>query len=143
MDEPLPQGEGILHHPKGVDFIPANIQLCGMEVSPVNAMSRESTLRQYLETIQEQYSHILIDCQSSLEYGSPPSRQARLFTVNALAAADRIIIPVQAEYLPAKGVEQLLSQKVQEQIAISLIRCSVACQLFKMRGTFYAASVIS
>lgn len=108
MDEPIPQGEGILHHPEGVDFIPANIQLSGMEVSLVNAMSRESILRQYLETMKEQYSHILIDCQPSLG----------MLTVNALAAADRIIIPVQAEYLPAKGLEQLLSTigKVKRQL---------------------------
>lgn len=71
MDEPLPQGEGVLHRPEGVDFIPANIQLSGMEVSLVNAMSRESILRQYLEMMKEQYSHILIDCQPSLGYGSP------------------------------------------------------------------------
>ena len=63
--------QGVLHHPEGVDFIPANIQLSGMEVSLVNAMSRESILRQYLETMKEQYSYILIDCQPSLGYGSP------------------------------------------------------------------------
>ena len=79
--------------------MPADIQLSGMEVSLVNAMSRETILRQYLDTLKGQYSHILIDCQPSLG----------MLTVNALAAADRIIIPVQAEYLPAKGLEQLLS----------------------------------
>ena len=99
MDEPLRPGEGILHHPEGVDLMPADIQLSGMEVSLVNAMSRETILRQYLDTLKGQYSHILIDCQPSLG----------MLTVNALAAANRIIIPVQAEYLPAKGLEQLLS----------------------------------
>ena len=79
--------------------MPADIQLSGMEVSLVNAMSRETVLRQYLDTLKGQYSHILIDCQPSLG----------MLTVNALAAANRIIIPVQAEYLPAKGLEQLLS----------------------------------
>ena len=73
--------------------MPADIQLSGMEVSLVNAMSRETILRQYLDTLKGQYSHILIDCQPSLG----------MLTVNALAAANRIIIPVQAEYLPAKG----------------------------------------
>ena len=79
-----------------------------MEVSLVNAMSRETILRQYLDTLKGQYSHILIDCQPSLG----------MLTVNALAAANRIIIPVQAEYLPAKGLEQLLStvNKVKRQI---------------------------
>ena len=60
MDEPLRSGEGILHHPEGVDLMPADIQLSGMEVSLVNAMSRETILRQYLDTLKGQYSHILI-----------------------------------------------------------------------------------
>ena len=98
MDEPLRPGEGILHHPEGIDLMPADIQLSGMEVSLVNAMSRETILRQYLDALKGQYSHILIDCQPSLG----------MLTVNALAAANRIIIPVQAEYLPAKGLEQLM-----------------------------------
>ena len=108
MDEPLRPGEGILHHPEGVDLMPADIQLSGMEVSLVNAMSRETILRQYLDTLKGQYSHILIDCQPSLG----------MLTVNALAAANRVIIPVQAEYLPTKGLEQLLQtvNKVKRQI---------------------------
>ena len=57
MDEPLRPGEGILHHPEGVDLMPADIQLSGMEVSLVNAMSRETILRQYLDTVKGQYSH--------------------------------------------------------------------------------------
>ena len=74
----------------------------------MNAMSRETILRQYLDTVKGQYSHILIDCQPSLG----------MLTVNALAAANRIIVPVQAEYLPAKGLEQLLStiNKVKRQL---------------------------
>ena len=90
MDQPIRPGEGILHHAEGVDLMPADIQLSGMEVSLVNAMSRETILRQYLDTLKGQYSHILIDCQPSLG----------MLTVNALAAANRIIIPVQAEYEP-------------------------------------------
>ena len=97
MDQPIRPGEGILHHAEGVDLMPADIQLSGMEVSLVNAMSRETVLRQYLDTLKGQYSHILIDCQPSLG----------MLTVNALAAENRIIIPVQAEYLPAKGVRFL------------------------------------
>jgi predicted nuclease with TOPRIM domain len=57
MDEPMRPGEGILHHPEGVDLMPADIQLSGMEVSLVNAMSRETILRQYLDTLKGQYSH--------------------------------------------------------------------------------------
>lgn len=107
-DQPIAPGESILHHPEGVDLMPADIQLSGMEVSLVNAMSRETVLRQYLDTVKGQYSHILIVCQPSLG----------MLTVNALAAANRVLIPVQAEYLPAKGLEQLLQtiNKVHRQI---------------------------
>ena len=107
-DQPITPGEGILHHPEGFDLLPADIQLAGMEVSLVNAMSRETILRQYLDTVKNQYTHILLDCQPSLG----------MLTINALAAADRIIIPVSAEYLPAKGLEQLLQTvaKVRRQI---------------------------
>ena len=65
-DEPISFREGILHHPEGIDLMPADIQLAGMEVSLVNAMSRETILRQYLDTLRGQYSHILLDCQPSL-----------------------------------------------------------------------------
>lgn len=107
-DQPIAPGEGILHHPEGFDLMPSDIQLSGMEVSLVNAMSRETILRQYLDTVRKQYTHILLDCQPSLG----------MLTVNALAAANRIIIPVSAEYLPAKGLEQLLQTvaKVRRQI---------------------------
>lgn len=101
-------GEGILHHAEGIDLMPADIQLSGMEVSLVNAISRETVLRQYLDAIKGEYTHILIDCQPSLG----------MLTVNALAASNRVLIPVQAEYLPAKGLEQLLQtiSKVRKQI---------------------------
>ena len=107
-DQPINISEGILHHAEGVDIMPADIQLSGMEVSLVNAMSRETILRQYIDAVKDKYSHILIDCQPSLG----------MLTVNALAAANRIIIPVQAEYLPVKGLEQLLQtiNKVRRQL---------------------------
>ena len=60
-DTPIQPGEGILHHAEGVDLMPADIQLSGMEVSLVNAMSRETILRQYLDTVKRDYTHILID----------------------------------------------------------------------------------
>ena len=107
-EEPIAPGEGILHHGEGVDLMPANIELSGLEVSLVNAMSRETILRQYLDTVKDQYDFILLDCMPSLG----------MLTVNALAAADRVMIPVQAAYLPAKGLEQLLQtvNKVRRQI---------------------------
>ena len=107
-DQPLIHGEGIIHHPEGVDILPANISLAGMEVSLVNAMSRETMLKQVLNEYRKDYDHILIDCMPSLG----------MLTINALAAADRVLMPVQAQYLSAKGLEQLLQTiaKVHRQI---------------------------
>lgn len=65
-DEPIQHGEGILHHPEGVDLVPASIDLSAFEVSLVTAMSRETILRQYLDTVKSDYTHILIDCPPSL-----------------------------------------------------------------------------
>lgn len=89
-------------------MLPANIELSGMEVSLINAMSRETILKQYLDTVKKDYQYILLDTQPSLG----------MLTVHALAAADSVIIPVQAQYLPAKGLEQLLQtlNKVRKQI---------------------------
>ena len=98
MENPITPDEGILHHPEGVDLVPSNIELSGMEVALVNAMSRETTLKRVLASYSKDYDHILLDCSPSLG----------MLTINALAAADRIIIPVQAQYLSVKGVEQLL-----------------------------------
>lgn len=107
-EQPIAPGEGILHHAEGVDLMPANIELSGLEVSLVNAMSRETILKQYLDTVKTQYDFILLDCMPSLG----------MLTVNALAASDNVLIPVQAAYLPAKGLEQLLQtiNKVKRQI---------------------------
>ena len=107
-DQSIPPGEGILHHAEGVDLIPANIELAGLEVSLVNCMNREKMLKQVLDSAKHDYDFILLDCTPSLG----------MLTVNALAAADTTLIPVQAQYLSAKGLEQLLQtvQKVRRQI---------------------------
>lgn len=108
QDQPIDQGEGILHHPEGMDLVPANIALAGTEVLLVNTMSRETVLKQYLDTVKQSYDYILLDCMPSLG----------MLTVNALAAADQVLIPVQANYLSAKGLEQLLNtiSRVKRQI---------------------------
>lgn len=107
-DTPITPGEGIIKHPEGVDYVPASIELSGLEVSLVNAMSRETILKQYLDTVKQNYDFILLDCMPSLG----------MLTINSLAAADNVLIPVQAAYLPAKGMEQLLEtiSKVKRQI---------------------------
>ena len=108
QDSPVTHGEGMLHHEEGVDLLPANIELAGLVVSLVNTMNREKMLKQVLESAKREYDYILIDCTPSLG----------MLTVNALAAADSALIPVQAQYLSAKGLEQLLQtvQKVRRQI---------------------------
>ena len=107
-DQSILPGEGILHHAEGVDLIPANIELAGLEVALVNSMNREKMLKQVLDSAKREYDFILLDCMPSLG----------MLTINALAAADAALIPVQAQYLSAKGLEQLLQtvQKVRRQI---------------------------
>ena len=107
-DQPISPGEGILHHAEGADLIPANIELAGLEVALVNSMNREKMLKQVLDSAKREYDFILLDCMPSLG----------MLTINALAAADAALIPVQAQYLSAKGLEQLLQtvQKVRRQI---------------------------
>ena len=97
-DQPITPGEGILVHREGVHLLPANLELSAMEVTLVNTMSRETVLKQYLSSVSDQYDFALIDCMPSLG----------MLTINALTAADSVIIPVQADYLPARGLEQLL-----------------------------------
>lgn len=113
QDTPLPMDAGIIHHNEGVDLIPASIELSGVEVSLVNAMTRETILRQYLELVKPLYDYILIDTSPSLG----------MLTINALAAADSVLIPVQAEYLPARGLELLLRTvaRVRRQINPELV----------------------
>lgn len=106
-DEESPE-PGILKHEEGVDFMPGNIELSGLETSLVNVMSRETVLRTYIEQQKTNYDYILIDCMPSLG----------MITINAFTCADSILIPVQAAYLSVKGLEQLIKTigKVKRQI---------------------------
>ena len=107
-EEEMEPQYGILHHSEGIDLMPGNIELSGLEVSLVNVMSRETILRTYIEQQKDRYDYILIDCMPSLG----------MITINAFASADSILIPVQAAYLPVKGLEQLIKTigKVKRQI---------------------------
>lgn len=99
---------GILKHEENIDLMPGNIELSGIEVSLVNVMMRETVFRSYIDEQRERYDYILIDCMPSLG----------MLTINAVAAADSVLIPVQAAYLPVKGLEQLVKTigKVKRQI---------------------------
>ena len=89
---------GILHHEEGVDLIPANIELSGLEVAMINIISREHLMQEYLDMIKEDYDYIIIDCSPSLG----------MMTINALVAATSVLIPVQAQFLPVNGLQMLL-----------------------------------
>ena len=86
--------EGILHHKEQIDLLPANI-----EVTMSNVMSRELIMKEYIDTMRSRYDYILIDCMPSLG----------MMTINALVASDMVLIPVQAAYLPVKGLQQLIT----------------------------------
>ena len=97
-DEAFALDDNILHHEEGVDLIPGNIDLSGLEISINGVISRETILRQYIDRMREFYDYIIIDCMPSLG----------ILTINALACADSVLIPVQAAYLSVKGLEQLI-----------------------------------
>ena len=97
-EKDLPEDAGILHHDEGVDLLPSNIELSGMETGLFNIMSREYVLKGYVETVRKNYDYILIDCMPSLG----------MMTINALVAADSVIIPSQPSFLSTKGLNLLL-----------------------------------
>lgn len=97
-DKTLDASQGIIHYREGVDLLPSNIELSGFEVRLINAMSRERVLKIYVNEVKKNYDYVLIDCMPSLG----------MITINALAAADSVIIPTQPHYLSAKGLELLL-----------------------------------
>lgn len=97
-EETIEDGYGILHQEEGIDLIPGNIELSGLEVLLANVMSRENILKEYLDQIKDQYDYIIIDCMPSLG----------MTTINALVAATSVLIPVPAAYLPVKGLCQLI-----------------------------------
>lgn len=104
---------GLIHHEEGIDLIPGNIELSALDMQLVNIMSRETILKGYLNKIQDDYDYILIDCMPSLG----------MLTINAFTAASSVLIPVQAAYLPAKGLVQLLKtvQKIRRGLNPDLV----------------------
>ena len=98
QDNELYPYEGILKTGEGVDLLPSNLELASMDMNLINVMCRESTLKTYIDIVKGQYDYVVIDCMPSLG----------MITLNALTASDSVIIPVQAQYLPAKGMTDLL-----------------------------------
>ena len=95
--KPPPINHGIVHHAEGVDFLPSNIELSGLELCLFNAEKRERVLRNSLEALRSSYDYILIDCAPSLG----------MMTINALTCADSVIVPTQADFLSTKGLNLL------------------------------------
>lgn len=106
-DEPLAEG-AIIRHQEGVNLLPSNIELSGMETGLFNVMSREYVLKNAIDGMRKSYDYILIDCMPSLG----------MMTVNALVAADSVIIPSQPNFLSTKGLNLLLRSisKIKRQI---------------------------
>ena len=98
QEKPISKNEVILQNAEGVNLMPANIELEALDISLVKYINKENILKQYIDNVKEDYDYILIDCRPSLG----------LLTINALATADSVIIPVQAQYLPLKGMTQLI-----------------------------------
>ena len=98
----------IMHHPEGFDFVPGNRSLSAVEVGLVNVMSRETVLRRYVDSVKREYDYVLLDCRPSLG----------MLVINALSASDYVLVPVQADYLAAEGMTELVGtvRSVQRQI---------------------------
>lgn len=127
-EETFDDSLGILRHEEGIDLLPANIELAGMEVSLVNFMSRELVLRQYIDQVKNLYDYVLIDCMPSLG----------MLTINALACADAVLISVQAAYLPVKGFEDLIRTigKVRRQLNRGLSIEGILITMVDRRTTY-------
>lgn len=133
-DEELAPESGILHHNEGVDILPGNIELSGLEISINGVISRETILKQYVDRMREFYDYIIIDCMPSLG----------LLTINALACADSVLIPVQAAYLPVKGLQQLIKTigRVKRQLNPDLVMEGILLTMVDNR-TNYAKDIAS
>lgn len=127
-EEPFDFREGLIEGEAGVFLLPSNLELSSMEMNLIGVMNRERVLKGYVDKVRNHFDYIIIDCMPSLG----------IVTVNALSAADSVIIPVQAHYLPAKGMEQLLGtvSKVQRHVNPGLKVDGVLMTLVDARTTF-------
>ncbi len=136
--------QGIVHHKEGLDLMPCNIDLSAVDVSLVHVLSREFIMKTYVDSMREFYDYILIDCMPSLG----------VITINSLTASDSVLIPVQAAYLPVKGLEQLiktislvkklLNQEIQfEGILISMLnaRTNYAKDIMELIMEYYGEAI--
>ena len=132
-DKDIKYASLILKREEDVDVIPANIELADFEMRLVSVINREQVLSSCLEPLRDRYDYILIDCPPSLG----------MLTVNALSAADQVLIPVQAQFLPAKGMTKLLQtiNKVQRKINGNLTISGVAITLADMKTNLAKSTI--
>lgn len=126
--------KAILHQEEGIDLVPANIALSGLEVSLVNVMSREMILKEFIDKVRDRFDTVIIDCMPSLG----------IMTINALVAADSVIIPTSTAYLPVKGLQQLLATigKVKRQLNKNLEIEGILLTMVDLR-TVYARDMMN
>lgn len=127
-EEEFDPRECIIHHKEGVDLLPSNATLNSIESSLLNVVSGEKILGEYLDMIKADYDFILIDCSPNLG----------MLTFNALAAGDEVIIPVLAEFLPAKGLELLLTtiKQIQKRANRELVIKGILITMVDARTNF-------
>jgi chromosome partitioning protein len=119
---------GIIQHTEGIDFLPANDSLTGIELTLAPMIGREIILRKYIQKVKSLYDYVLIDTAPTLD----------VLTVNALAAADSAIIPVTPKFLDAKGLELLLKSisEMREFINPNLEICGILLTMVDSRTRF-------
>ncbi|WP_286082905.1 ParA family protein [Parablautia intestinalis] len=124
---------GLLSHEEGVCFLLANIDLAAVEVSLISAMSREYMLKECIEAVAPYFDYIIVDCMPSLG----------MLTINALAAADTVLIPLQAQYLSLKGLEQLIATitRIKKRINLALVFEGILLTMVDAR-TIYSKEII-
>lgn len=127
-EDNIDPAEGILTTEEGIDLMPSNIQLSGYEASLVNEYGREAMLKQYIDTVRMNYDYIIIDCQPSLN----------ILTVNALVAADSVLIPTQPQYFSTAGLQMFFQTvgKVQRKINPNLVIEGVLVTMMDKRPNF-------
>lgn len=132
-DEEVPEGYGVIEYNDRIDLIPANIELSGVEMSLASTLCKESIMKMYIEQIRDKYDYIIIDCMPSLG----------VMTINALTCADSVLIPVQAAYLPVKGLQQLIKTifKVKRQLNRTLEIEGILLTMVDNRTT-YAKDIV-
>ncbi len=132
-DIPFAPERGILNHKEGVDVLPGNIELSGLEVTLVNIMCRETVLKNYIRQIAPLYDYILIDCLPSLG----------ILTVNVLTAADSVIIPIKAEKPSTRGLQQLVRTigKVRQHINPDLQIMGIVPNMVDVRTRYHRDTV--